>query len=645
MKQRVNRRRINPKLSFESLEPRHLLAGDLIGQHQVAGSLPTDTNLVNNGDFESLVAGADNFYEENEVDNWLTKGDNGPLNIFNYNGYDNVLDLDSTAAEFDRVYQDIPTVAGQQYLITFDFRGHPETPNGATAQTNDFEVWWGGQLVAIYSGQEFWHTGSLTVTATTTGTTELLFCEVPEDGQPAGGDGVGALLDNIRVVEVTENSVSNGSFEVATGTGVFHTPDQVPSWFAPTGSATQSQLKIAVADENTSATDGLRYLNVDATDSTKDAAHIELDTTAGVSYYLTFDMKIDLRQDGNNDDELRVRWNDAWAGTFHGDTDWQTFGLMVTADSSQTGLTFLEPSTGDGSGPLIDNVRLYTIQQNDISIVASGDATHFPGAGSQPIAHNLSLTHPSADRITSVLITLGDVENGNSEVLAITNSTLPTDDNGDPKIGVLSYRSETRQLQLIGEATAEEYQQVLRSLSYFNSADSVSGTQRTVTIEAFNNDLPVTNASASTQITVNISDDQADIDDAILQKFISDNNLDVQEVSSGLYAVIDEPGTGTNPTTNSTVRVAYTGRFLTLNDQNQIVEGETFDLSSDEGISFGLSQVIDGWTLGIPEFKTGGSGKLLIPSSLGYGPSGTPNGSIPPNTVLVFDVELLEIIA
>jgi FKBP-type peptidyl-prolyl cis-trans isomerase FkpA len=52
--------------------------------------------------------------------------------------------------------------------------------------------------------------------------------------------------------------------------------------------------------------------------------------------------------------------------------------------------------------------------------------------------------------------------------------------------------------------------------------------------------------------------------------------------------------------------------------------------------------VIRGWQLGIPEFKTGGFGKLIIPSSLAYGPSGS--GSIPPNAVLVFDVELIEIV-
>ena len=53
-----------------------------------------------------------------------------------------------------------------------------------------------------------------------------------------------------------------------------------------------------------------------------------------------------------------------------------------------------------------------------------------------------------------------------------------------------------------------------------------------------------------------------------------------------------------------------------------------------------LANVISGWQLGIPEFKKEGKGTLLIPSALAYGSSG--RGSIPPNTVLAFDIELLD---
>jgi FKBP-type peptidyl-prolyl cis-trans isomerase len=55
-----------------------------------------------------------------------------------------------------------------------------------------------------------------------------------------------------------------------------------------------------------------------------------------------------------------------------------------------------------------------------------------------------------------------------------------------------------------------------------------------------------------------------------------------------------------------------------------------------------LQNVILGWTEGIPYFKEGGSGKLLIPSALAYGPNGTTG--IPPNSVLIFEIELIEVI-
>ena len=117
-----------------------------------------------------------------------------------------------------------------------------------------------------------------------------------------------------------------------------------------------------------------------------------------------------------------------------------------------------------------------------------------------------------------------------------------------------------------------------------------------------------------------------------IKDYIAKNNLTAQRSTSGLYYVIDEPGTGTQPTATSNVTVAYKGYFT---------NGTVFDQSNAVGISFGLNQVIRGWTEGIRYFKTGGSGILLIPSHLGYGSydySGIPGGS-----VLIFDVKLISV--
>jgi FKBP-type peptidyl-prolyl cis-trans isomerase FkpA len=125
---------------------------------------------------------------------------------------------------------------------------------------------------------------------------------------------------------------------------------------------------------------------------------------------------------------------------------------------------------------------------------------------------------------------------------------------------------------------------------------------------------------------------QASTDDQTITNYIANNKLIAKATGSGLYYVISSQGTGSNPSLNSTVRVAYKG-YLT--------NGSVFDQSSPAGISFGLSSVIKGWQEGIPLFKQGGKGKLLIPSALAYGSQSV--GGIPANSVLIFDIELLDV--
>jgi FKBP-type peptidyl-prolyl cis-trans isomerase FkpA len=117
-----------------------------------------------------------------------------------------------------------------------------------------------------------------------------------------------------------------------------------------------------------------------------------------------------------------------------------------------------------------------------------------------------------------------------------------------------------------------------------------------------------------------------------ITEYIAKNNLNAQKSDSGLYYVINEAGTGTQPTASSNVTVAYKGYYT---------NGSVFDESSSAGISFGLNQVIKGWTEGIPYFKVGGNGMLLVPAHLGYG-SSDRNG-IPGGSVLIFDVKLIKI--
>ena len=122
------------------------------------------------------------------------------------------------------------------------------------------------------------------------------------------------------------------------------------------------------------------------------------------------------------------------------------------------------------------------------------------------------------------------------------------------------------------------------------------------------------------------------VDEDIILQYISDNNLNAEPTGSGLYYVINTNGNGNVPDINSIVTVAYKG---TLTD------GTIFDQSDASGLTFPLTNVIQGWQEGIPLFSEGGSGILLIPSALGYGNQAI--GNIPANSVLIFEVTLINV--
>ena len=92
-------------------------------------------------------------------------------------------------------------------------------------------------------------------------------------------------------------------------------------------------------------------------------------------------------------------------------------------------------------------------------------------------------------------------------------------------------------------------------------------------------------------------------------------------------------GTGTKPTTASTVEVKYKG---------SLINGTVFDqTATDKTFTYALSGLILGWQIGIPLMKEGGKAILIIPSQLGYGRENL--GVIPPNSVLIFDIELIDV--
>jgi len=120
--------------------------------------------------------------------------------------------------------------------------------------------------------------------------------------------------------------------------------------------------------------------------------------------------------------------------------------------------------------------------------------------------------------------------------------------------------------------------------------------------------------------------------DQAIVEYLANNELTAEKTDSGLYYIIDEEGTGNQPTETDNVTVAYKGYYT---------DGTVFDESDAAGISFSLEQVIAGWTEGIPYFKEGGSGQLIIPAHLAYG--NYDYSTIPAGSVLIFDINLISI--
>jgi len=125
--------------------------------------------------------------------------------------------------------------------------------------------------------------------------------------------------------------------------------------------------------------------------------------------------------------------------------------------------------------------------------------------------------------------------------------------------------------------------------------------------------------------------DRLEVEKGILNDYLKEKGVTPTISESGLHYVINQSGQGPTPENGQTVTVKYRGTLL---DGSQFDQGQyTFEL--------GKGEVIKGWDEGIGYLNTGAQGVLYIPSTLAYGRRG--GGTIPPDSPLVFEVELIEI--
>ena len=118
-------------------------------------------------------------------------------------------------------------------------------------------------------------------------------------------------------------------------------------------------------------------------------------------------------------------------------------------------------------------------------------------------------------------------------------------------------------------------------------------------------------------------------DEKKIKDYLEENNLDAESTESGLYYIINVPGSNDHPEQTDEVNIAYAGTLL---------NGNLFDSSNSS--TFVLNHLIEGLREGIPLLGKGGEGVFFIPSELGYGGNSQPD--IPANSVLIFEVTLID---
>ncbi|SHL48426.1 FKBP-type peptidyl-prolyl cis-trans isomerase [Chitinophaga jiangningensis] len=137
---------------------------------------------------------------------------------------------------------------------------------------------------------------------------------------------------------------------------------------------------------------------------------------------------------------------------------------------------------------------------------------------------------------------------------------------------------------------------------------------------------------------------QKEKDEKLIKEYLEKNKINATKNAEGVYVAVKEEGTGATPNAGDTVYVHYTGK---------LTSGKVFDSSQDstlrpgmplEPIKFPLGRgfVIKGWDAGLAGLKKGSKATLVIPSTLAYGLQGSPP-AIPGNSILVFDVQLVDI--
>ncbi len=125
---------------------------------------------------------------------------------------------------------------------------------------------------------------------------------------------------------------------------------------------------------------------------------------------------------------------------------------------------------------------------------------------------------------------------------------------------------------------------------------------------------------------------QAKLDDTQITTYLSTNSITATKDASGLYYQIITPGGATKPTVTSGIYITYEGKLMST--------GYVFDSKTTPYYFSTMEKLIQGWQIGLPKIGKGGRIKLFVPSGLAY--KNEPHSVIPLNSVLIFDITLVD---
>ena len=422
-------------LSLEVLEKREVLSTNL----------PIGTDLVENGDFETL--------EGNFAQDWIGSTDEVSAHEFAGRPERGQVAL---VPQDNSITQSIDVIDGQKYILAFDFRLARAAAEGQVSVNNGEKV---------VSATDRWQTAATSIVADS----NSIFITL----DVFDGD---VFVDCVRLIPIEDILLSNGSFEDQPNDQDDRFSSNEFGGWNSVGDPESENLNLMRGD----ASHGNASLVVDGNADIVDRIFQLVETEPGQKFFASFDVK-GSGNGGGIDNLLRVRWNEEFKGSFEATTQWQTFGFVADANTDLARMLFREVGglggTGDGTGPLIDNVELFRIIPGMDSLTITEpdpQAREFVEDGGPVglVSVGLDITNSVNNLLTGAEVKIqNQLDQPGDEILNVFTGDTAIDASFDAAEGLL---------RLSGNATLEEYEAVIRSVTYENLSQNPDTTTRNV---------------------------------------------------------------------------------------------------------------------------------------------------------------------